>query len=50
VWWLAPPLMAAARLSPLGFLPVRAALITVDALVWTLVAVALHARIRRVPV
>jgi hypothetical protein len=47
VWWLGPPLMPAARLGTLGFLPGRVVALTADGVLWTAVVGAVYLRIRR---
>jgi hypothetical protein len=50
LWWAAPPLMSITRLTVRGFVPEGVALISVQALAWTAVALAAYATVRRVRV
>ncbi|MGC9666601.1 hypothetical protein ACNTMW_08600 [Planosporangium sp. 12N6] len=50
LWWLVPPVMSTTRLAAHGFAPSGVATITVHVLVWTALALAGYARIRRVRV
>ena len=50
LWWVAPPLMAITRLTVRGFVPTGVVLVSLHALVWTVVALAGYAQVRRVRV
>jgi len=50
LWWVAPPLMSITRLTVQGFVPSGVALISIQALMWTAVALAGYALVRRVRV
>jgi hypothetical protein len=50
LWWVAPPLMSITRLTVGGFVPAGVALISIQALAWTAVALVAYATVRRVRV
>jgi len=47
LWWLAPPLLSAARLAQRGFLPLSVAALSVQAVAWSAVVLGGYARLRR---
>jgi hypothetical protein len=50
LWWVVPPLMSITRLTVQGFVPTGVALLSLHALVWTVVALAGYAKVRQVRV
>jgi hypothetical protein len=50
LWWTVPPLLSITRTTTHGFAPAGVALVTLHALLWTVVALAGYARVRRVRV
>jgi hypothetical protein len=50
LWWVAPPMLSITRTTTHGFVTAGVALVTLHALLWTVVALAGYARVRRVRV
>jgi hypothetical protein len=48
LWWVAPPMLSITRTTTHGLVPAGVALVTLHALMWTVVALAGYGRVRRV--